>query len=181
MDKTIDECLKNQDILNIIKTVSGKFTYSIDQDELSSISMLTLWKCIQKYDNKRGAKFTSYLYQQLSYAFKNELKRRKDVIEYACGDISAYSPSASKTGADQNSKNSTSTERDRQDREQLRVDVKEMLDGLPEGTKSILEQRFFYRMTMAEIAKKNGYSRETARRRLKKAVDICKQLNIKSF
>lgn len=167
MDKTIDECLKNQDILNIMKTVSGKFTYSIDQDELSSISMLTLWKCIQKYDNKRGAKFTSYLYQQLSYAFKNELKKKKKVCEYLVDGSSGGSPINL----------ATSQQREVERLSDVRLQAEQLLSGLPQGVKEILEQRFFYRMTMAEIAEENGYSRETARRRLKKAVDVCRQLN----
>lgn len=75
MDKTIDDYLKDPNINGIINTVCGKFSRAIDRDEISSISMLTLWKCIKKYDNTRGAKFTSYLYQQLLFAFKNELKK----------------------------------------------------------------------------------------------------------
>jgi DNA-directed RNA polymerase specialized sigma24 family protein len=42
--------------------------------------------------------------------------------------------------------------------------------------KTLLEQRFFHNMTMTEIADENGYSRETARRRLKKAIRMCKNL-----
>ena len=149
MDKNIDKYLKDQNILNIIKTVSGKFSYSIDKDELSSISMVTLWKCLEKYDNTRGAKFTSYLYQQLSYAFKNELKKRK--IEYCCDGIEVAFDNTAKQEAF------------------------ELLQDLPEGTRNILEQRYIYNMTMAEIASLNGYSRETARRRLKKAISTCRE------
>ena len=147
MDKNIETYLKDPNILNIIKTVSGKFTYSIDQDDISSISMDTLWRCIQKYDSTRGAKFTSYLYQQLSYAFKNELKKKKRSFACAC------------------------------DKE---YDVKnktiawEILNDLPDEPRKILEQKFYGEMTMAEIGSKNGYSRETARRRLKKALKLAR-------
>ena len=40
----------------------------------------------------------------------------------------------------------------------------------------IIEQRFYHNMTMKEIGKKNGYSRETARRRLKNAVKMCQNI-----
>ena len=78
MDK-IDKLLKDPDIVNIMNCVSNKYNRSIDRDEIESIKMITLWKCIDKYDESRGAKFTSYLYQQLSFAFKNELKKKRQM------------------------------------------------------------------------------------------------------
>ena len=74
MDK-IENYLKNPDVVNIMNAVSNKYSKSIDLDEIDSIKMLTLWKCIEKYDPDRGAKFTSYLYQQLSFAFKNKIPK----------------------------------------------------------------------------------------------------------
>ena len=49
-------------------------------------------------------------------------------------------------------------------------DAKDMVTGLPEGVSKILEQRYLYNMTMVEIGNANGYSRETARRRLQNAI-----------
>ena len=72
----IENYLKNPDVVNIMNAVSNKYSKSIDLDEIDSIKMLTLWKCVKKFDPDRGAKFTSYLYQQLSFAFKNELKKK---------------------------------------------------------------------------------------------------------
>ena len=55
-----------------------------------------------------------------------------------------------------------------------KLQVLDIMGGLDSETVNILEQRFFHNMTMKEIGKKNGYSRETARRRLRNAIKICK-------
>jgi RNA polymerase sigma factor (sigma-70 family) len=150
MDKNIETYLSDPNIKGIIATVSNKFSRAIDRDEISSISMCTLWRCINKYDNSRGAKFTSYLYQQLVYAFKNELKKRK--TEFSSESFEkAFS-------------------------EEDKTQVFDIMESLPSSMKDVLKQRYFGNMTMTEIADENGYSRETARRRLKKAISLCKNI-----
>tara|TARA_Y100000310_G_C20514274_1_gene730408 strand:+ start:569 stop:1054 length:486 start_codon:yes stop_codon:yes gene_type:complete len=156
MDK-IDELLKDPNIVNIMNAVSNRYNRSIDRDEIDSIKMITLWKCIDKYDASRGAKFTSYLYQQLSFAYKNELKKKKQMLYLDSLQLDFIK--------------SDSVYRD-SSREFMDV-----LSGLPKDVSDILKQRYIGNMTMVEIAEANGYSRETARRRLKRAVKICKKSN----
>lgn len=156
MDK-IDKLLKDPNIVNIMNAVSNRYNRSIDRDEIDSIKMITLWKCIDKYDASRGAKFTSYLYQQLSFAYKNELKKKKQMLYLDSLQLDFIK--------------SDSVYRD-SSREFMDV-----LSGLPKDVSDILKQRYIGNMTMVEIAKANGYSRETARRRLKRAVKICKKSN----
>ena len=155
MDK-IENYLKNPDVVNIMNAVSNKYSKSIDFDEIDSIKMLTLWKCIEKYDPDRGAKFTSYLYQQLSFAFKNELKKKKQMWYRDNAQIDIISNN---------------------DDHDSHIEFRDTISGLPEDVSTILRQRFLGNMTMVEIAKANGYSRETARRRLKTAIKICKKSN----
>jgi len=150
MDKNIENYLKDPNIKGIINSVSSRFNKSIDMDDISSISNVTLWKCINKYDPTKGAKFTSYLYQQLLYAFKNELKRNK--FEFSSDKI--------ETQADFS----------------VKSEVFDIMESIPSNMKNVLHQRYFDNMTINEIAKANGYSRETARRRLNKAISVCKKL-----
>jgi len=70
----IEKLLKDSNIVNIMNAVANRYNRSIDRDEIESM------KCRDKYDPTRGAKFTSYLYQQLSFAFKNELKKKKNML-----------------------------------------------------------------------------------------------------
>ena len=156
MDK-IDKLLKDPNIVNIMNAVSNRYNRSIDRDEIDSIKMITLWKCIDKYDASRGAKFTSYLYQQLSFAYKNELKKKKQMLYLDSLQLDFIK--------------SDSVYRDSSG------EFMDVLSGLPKDVSDILKQRYIGNMTMVEIARANGYSRETARRRLKRAVKICKKSN----
>lgn len=150
MDKNIENYLKDPNIKGIMNAVSSRFNKSIDADDLSSISNVTLWRCINKYDSTKGAKFTSYLYQQLLYAFKNELKKKR--VEFSSDKIEMQ--------IDFSTKN----------------EVFDIMESLPHKMKNVLRQRYFDNMTINEIAKANGYSRETARRRLNKAIATCRKI-----
>ena len=50
MDKTFEEYWNKIDIQNIMKKVAGKYKNAIDHDDVESIKMQTLWKCIDKYE-----------------------------------------------------------------------------------------------------------------------------------
>ena len=48
---------------------------------------------------------------------------------------------------------------------------------MPPKHAKVIRQRYLDNMTMKEIGLANGYSRETARRRVLLALRICKKLN----
>jgi RNA polymerase sigma factor (sigma-70 family) len=150
MDKNFEEYWKSIDIQNIMNKVASRYKNAIDFDDIESIKMQTLWKCIDKYDPNRGTKFTSYLYQQITFAFKNKLKKKR--VEF----------------------NSNSLEKV-DIKNKGRMEVLDILTGLDPEMRDILNKKFYYNMTMVEIGQSNGYSRETARRRLEKAIKICKK------
>lgn len=154
MDKNIENYLKDKNITNIMSKVAWPYKYNIDLDEIESIKMDVLWDCINKYDASKGSKFTSYLYQQLSFAFRSRVKKKKK--EFSSEFVRDNTP-CMKTQSDMN--------------------CYDLLEGLPHEISNIIQQRFIYNMTMNEIGNKNGYSRETARRKLIKAVKICKEKN----
>ena len=156
---SIENLLKDSNIVNIMNAIANRYIKSIDPDEIESIKMITLWKCRDKYDPNRGAKFTSYLYQQLSFAFKNELKKKKPMWYRDNLQLDLLNSPANWRG------------------EHSARGFADNLSGLPEDVEQILKQRFISNMTMVEIAIANGYSRETARRRLKRAIKICKKSN----
>ena len=153
-DKTLKEVLNDSSVIAIMNSVCNRYRRAIDLDQIESIKTNTLWKCLQNYDKSYGAKFTSYLYQQLSFACKNELKKLNR--EYATENIAQNT-------VDPKSNFSES--------------MSEFVDGLSKEDADIIVQRFVYNMTMIEIAKANGYSRETARRRVSKAIKMYKQKN----
>ena len=151
MDKIFEEKWESSDVQNIMNKVANRYRTAIDFDDIESIKMQTLWRCIDRYDSDKGTKFTSYLYQQLSFAFKNKLKKKRR--EYNVDTIESV---------------------DRQ--MQHAMQVRDMITGLDPEHADVLNKRFYHNMTMQEIGNSNGYSRETARRRLKTALKICKKM-----
>jgi len=162
--KNIEDYLKDPYINGIIYTVSSRFANAIDSHDISSIAMWTLNTCIDRYDPTKGAKFTSYFYQQLTYAYKNELKKKKP--EFSCSTLE-NTHSAIKRKCLQEEQNK---------RSENEKHIFHILESIPEKMKKIIEQKFFYRMSFKEIAEENGYSRETARRRFQKAIKLCRKL-----
>lgn len=138
----------DSNVSNIMNKVANRYRRNIDLDEIESIKMNTLWKCIEKHDEEKS-KFTSFLYSQLSYALKNKVKKKK--LEYNCSSIEKTDYKA-----------------------EISLEYIDIVSGLPDEARNIINQRFYQNLTMKEIGRINGYSRETARRRLKNAINICK-------
>jgi len=59
----------------------------------------------------------------------------------------------------------------------VNIDNTDIFDGIPYEYANLIKQKYIYNMTMNEIGKMNGYSRETARRKVAKAVRIYKNKN----
>ena len=76
MNRNIDEAVNNVDYKRIMDKVCSKYSRYVDEDDLSSIRLHTLWQCLNKFDPERKVKFTTYLYQQLTFAIKNHLKKQ---------------------------------------------------------------------------------------------------------
>ena len=85
----INSLLSDPNVVGIMNAVGSRYR-SIDPDQLDSIKLNTLWECSKKYNPNRGTKFTSYLYQNLVFAFKNELK--KNIREFPTETIELNTP-----------------------------------------------------------------------------------------
>jgi len=151
INQEFEQKWNDSDVKSIMNKVSNKYKNNIDLDDIESIKMNTLWSCIKKFDDSKGTKFTSYLFQQLTYAFKNKVKSKR--VEFNFEEIEK---------SDINY--------------QDKLEVIDIMNGLDEEAVNILQQKFYQNMTMKEIGKSNGYSRETARRKFKNAINLCKNM-----
>ena len=169
---SIKELLENPHINGIIYKVFNRYRRAIDLDELDSIKMTILWDCANRYDPSKGAQFTSFLYQQLTFACMNELKKRKNEFN----NIENLEM-LKNMGIKNTHKSANISDKSRDRSMHSGHEMYDMIDGLPPDIAKVLEQRFVYSMTMNEIGSANGYSRETARRRLINAIQVCKKRN----
>lgn len=145
-----EEAYLNKDYSRIMHKVCNKYRKFLDEDDAESLRMHTLWECCEKYDpsHPKKAKFTSFLYDRLKCRIRNHLKRKK----------------REKTNLEIEIPYSNNT---------LEFDV---LNSLNSEEKNILYQVYTHNMTLEEIGESNGYSRETARRKLKKVKAKCREL-----
>lgn len=146
-----EEAISNIDCIKVMHSVCYRYNKKLSLDDAKSLSMQTLWECCQKYDpnHPKKSKFTSFLYQQLDFKIKNLLKKYRKEKSGLLGQETSYLDS------------------------KIEFDI---LGSLNEEEGNILKQAYLYKMTMEEIGKANGYSRETARRKLKKITNKCKEL-----
>ena len=173
----------SEDNQRIMNKVANHYSKNLDFDDIESAKMSTLWHCIQKYDESRGSKFTSYLFQQLNFAMRNLYKQKKkdyNMVQYN------NPPSDGAVESDRGVKWSAGSvvqscaEEGQSDyavdaKSQQYRDCYDIVTGLDDEDAQIIRQRFYENLTMKEIGVANGYSRETARRRVKRAIDSCKE------
>ena len=60
--------------------------------------------------------------------------------------------------------------------DQNSTEIIDAIETLPPKLRDVIEQRFFYSLTMEEIGNKNNYSRETARRYVKRGLEKLKDI-----
>ena len=101
---------------------------------------------MKAFDPNGGRKFTSFLYNRIDWECKREIqkmnrrKRKSSIsLDYPVQDFKTLN-------------------------EDQKIQIKDALSKIENKYELVIKQRFFDRMTMQEIASKNNYSRETARR-----------------
>ena len=149
MDKTFEEALNNIDNIKVMNKVCTKYFAALSADDLYSLKLTTLWKCLNKYDPSKKTKFTTFLYQQLDYAIRNTLKKKKR--EFNCRQLEKSIDAVD--------------------------NIDHVLDGLSDEYTVLIKQKYVYGMTMEEMGRQNGYRRATARRRFKTALKSFEKIN----
>ena len=152
-DKNFEKALTDSNNQRVMNKVAGKYINSIEYDELESEKLIVLWECLKTYDPSRKKKFTSFLYQKLDWRYKKILRERKRRSPTFCDNIDLKN---SRDGLD------------------VEKRVISHTDGLPEHLKNVVIQYYLHNMTIEEIGRENHYSRETARRLIKKALSKIK-------
>ena len=150
-DKELLEALSDINNVRIINKVCYKYRQTIPYDELERCKLISLWQALKAFDPEGGRKFTSFLYNRIDWECKKQIYqinriKKKHIF---CEEVTKEDPHS-----DQHS-----------------FEMQEVLCKLDPKYQKVVTQRFFNKMTMQEIADKNGYSRETARRYVKKGLD----------
>lgn len=153
-----EEYCKNEFIKRLMVKVCRRYLkFVCTEDEMESLRMSTLWRCVNNFHEIEGskAKFTSYLYRSIKNNAK-KLKKEKSEREVQIFDFidcTDYNPDIEEAH-----------------------DILESLKVVNKESYDILIQKYFYQYTYAEIGQLNGYSGEYARLKIKKAIKLCRKI-----
>lgn len=157
-EMSYEDAWENIEFRKILNAATKRYASMLDADDVMSLQMATLWKCLQKYREDSPMSFTTYLYTQALYTTLNLLKKQGRRLKFRqVGDLNLDII----TKPIDNS---------------LRDDMNKVLSDLKPDERQLLEDRFFAGMTFEEIAESNGFSKEKARRKLKYVLQKTKKL-----
>ena len=146
---------KNKDNANIIRAVTKKYSNALSQDERKTCGMYGLWKCIQGHDPKYGRKFTTSLFMHVEWECRRELSKKKRSKISLLGELDEQVP-CDKTFSG----------------------GLEIFECLNEKQASMIYQRFYQNMTLEEIGRLQGFSKEAARQNINKILKHIKNNNL---
>jgi DNA-directed RNA polymerase specialized sigma subunit len=148
MDQKIEKALKDKDIVNIMNKASASFRRQLNEDEIQTCKLNALWKSLLHYDENKGAKFTTYLYNGVRIECIREVKfnKRKHLPLH---------PNLA----------------DKRD-PFFETELMDEIDRCPDKELIIDRMNSF---TIKEIAEKRNCNRETIRRKIKKSINCMGQ------
>ena len=152
-DEEFEEAQKDINNIKILNKVCSKYFKVIPQDELDRCKLIALWEAMKAYDPEKGQKFTSFLYNRIDWECKKQLydfnKRKRQKYYNEALHFENYSND---------------------------VEILDVIQKLHPRLRLVVHQRFFERLTMEEIAERNSYSRETARRYILQALKKLREI-----
>lgn len=154
MQSVIDNdhyCLMKKVCYKNLKTV-------MNAEDMDSLIYYTYAQCLKNYKSDLGqAKFTTYLHHSIN---NNSRKIYLKIVRSKEKQTSPFSINRSSYVC-------------------YNTELFDILDSLKDidiASHDILIQKFLYGMTNEEIGKANGYCREAARKKVKKALNICREI-----
>ena len=155
------ELWNHVEIQSLLTRISAGYAKKMDVEEVESLKMQALWDSIRKFKFEKNTKFTTFLYLMLSYSLLSNWKKTpKHKLLYA--EISTHQVSDIEEIVDT--------------KQLSRLDAMEYTVGLNEDMAEVVDNYFFKNLSTCEMAKKYGYSRETARRKVNKALKYMKKM-----
>jgi RNA polymerase sigma factor (sigma-70 family) len=153
---------------NVIAAVLKTYELKLPEDSRQDCGLIALWRALQYHDPKYRQKFTTSLHRFVHWECKRELRRIYGRNNSKAGRI--FVPLFEET---------LDLRRPPVDeqRQQNLEHVRECLDRLPEPSqRRVIEQYYFDGLTMEAVGRANGYSKEAARQKIRRAVAALKEI-----
>lgn len=147
MNKKIENYLQDTDVLSVAHAAASTFSNCLSKDEIKNCILNAIWKASNKYDKRQNVKFTSYLHNGVVFECLSQRKfnktRSHQVLEVGIED--KRNPFEA-------------------------IEMRDAIDSLCDDP-SLIYDRFYNNMSLAELAKDRGVCGETIRIRLRKNLE----------
>lgn len=164
-----------RDNRHIITNVLKDYRSQLSEDELKTCGMMALWRCLSYHRAEFGQKLTTSLHRFVRWECDREINRRTGKRKKHRPKVVAL-PDVSEEAGRQH--------RGREPMPDMQEDLDHVmyyLEMLPEEQKAVVRQYYVDGLTMSEIGRVNGYSKETARIRVTKSVEALRQICLASL
>lgn len=155
-NEEFNKALKNPDNASVIRAVCLQFAKTLSIEELRSCGLNALWRALSYHQDGKGNKFTTSLFRFVRWECSREIRRLNNYRKHVV---------AMPDNCDVSDETDTDI-----------VNLRESIRLLPEQHKDILHQYYFDNRTMEEIGVRNGYSKESARQKINKALAELREL-----
>jgi hypothetical protein len=104
----------------------------LSYEEISQLKRITVWKAVKTFKPEKNCLFTTHLYNTCRYTYLEEIRKKKEPNLVSCSD-----------GVDK-----------------AYIPVKNPLEEIPEEIKSVLEDKYYQKMSIRQLMKKYKKTRK---------------------
>ncbi len=160
METQLKKVLNNKETMNIANYAASRYSSALTKDEIENCIYNAVWNALDKFDESKGAKFSTFLHRGVRLQCQKRLNfnKRYKTTNY-------YEDSVSNK-INRNLKQEIYCQ-------DLRFEIKDEIENCEDP--DILYDRYYNNMTLTEIANKKNTSYETIRNKIKKNLKIIKK------
>lgn len=160
METKLNEVLENKETMNIANYAASGYSSALTKDEIQNCIYNAVWNALGKFDESKGAKFSTFLHRGVRLQCQKRLNFNKRYKSTQYYEDSVFSKSNTKL------KNQIYSQ-------DLKYEIKDEVENCEDP--DIIYDRFYKNMTLNEIAQKKNTSYETIRNKIKKNLNIIKK------
>ena len=160
METQLKKVLEDKETMNIANYAASGYSSSLTKDEIENCIYNAVWNALDKFDESKGAKFSTFLHRGVRLQCQKRLnfnKRYKTINYYEDSVCSKINRNINQEIYSQD----------------LKFEIKDEIENCEDP--DILYDRYYNNMTLTEIANKKNTSYETIRNKIKKNLKIIKK------
>ncbi len=159
METQLKKVLNDKETMNIANYAASGYNSALTKDEIENCIYNAVWNALDKFDESRGTKFSTFLHRGVRLQCQKRLNfnRRYKSTQYYEDAVSSK--------FNLNLKNQAYSQ-------DLKYELRDEIENCEDP--DILYDRFYKNMTLTEIANKKNTSYETIRNKIKKNLKMIK-------